>query len=267
VRDLEHHRCRQLLDDLRDDLREIGDEHSHWDEAFFASRRERYVDDTLLMSRHFEAGPVVEIGALPCHMTALLEKLGLEVVAVDVDPTRARRLIALRDLDVRAADIETEPLPGCPDEEFGFAILTEVFEHLHIDPLFVLSEVNRVLRPGGVLFLSTPNLYSLDKVVRYLRGGGFNDPLAQFQFLRKVGHMGHIREYSVREMTRLLEYSGFEVIDVVYRNYHDYGGGVVGFAVRCAHALLPRMKARQIILCRKVGTPERLAVFRRAVVG
>lgn len=250
--------ARDLVGSVLADVRAAGVDRDHWDEGFMARRAERYQQDVRVMSRELGDDPVIEVGSVPCHLTLALARMGRRVIGVDIDPTRATSVIEATGLDVRRVDVEAEALPF-DDASFGSAVFTEILEHLRIDPLFTLSEVNRVLRPGGILYLSTPNLYSLDKLVSYVRGRGFNDPLEQFLFLRRMGHMGHIREYSRREVTALLEWSGFEVTRVERGNHHDYGGGLIGALVRFAHVLLPRTKARLIVIARKVGRPNPLA--------
>ncbi len=109
-------------------------------------------------------------------MTALLKLAGYATVGVDIDPERVGDLIRRFDLDVRRCDIERSPLPF-DDERFACVMLCDTFEHLRIDPAFVLSEINRVMVPGGALLLTTPNVYSLPNLARFLLGRSIADPL------------------------------------------------------------------------------------------
>ncbi len=73
-----------------------------------------------------------------------------DLYGLELDPLlveRARLLMAESGLDVKireASILDT----GYPDEYFDFALVRLVLEHLH-DPLAALSEVFRILRPGG----------------------------------------------------------------------------------------------------------------------
>jgi hypothetical protein len=68
-----------------------------------------------------------------------------------------------------------------------------------------------VLRPGGFMLLSTPNI-TLDKRLRFVRGIDFNDDLIQeFAKLETIGHMGHFRLYSRTEVERLIVHVGFQI--------------------------------------------------------
>jgi SAM-dependent methyltransferase len=148
------------------------------------------------------------VGSAPAYFTALLKAAGYGVVGIDLDPSRIGDVVAMFELDIRRCDVEQDRRPF-PDERFACVVFMEILEHLRIDPLFALAEVNQVLRPGGMLILTTPNFYSAQNVARFALGRGVGDALTEFRKLRLVGHMGHIREYTRAEVGRSLEYSGF----------------------------------------------------------
>ena len=60
-------------------------------------------------------------------------------------------------VETKQVDLNTEPIPY-PDEFFETVIAGDVIEHV-TNPLAMLCEANRVLKPGGVLIVSTPNPY------------------------------------------------------------------------------------------------------------
>jgi SAM-dependent methyltransferase len=218
----------------------------------------RYLCDLSMIAHLAPAGgTVLEIGAAPCHMTALLTLNGYSAVGVDINPERVRDLIDRFALDVRRCDIERSPLPF-PDETFACAMLCETLEHLRIDPPFVLSELNRVLKLGAALFLTTPNVYSLPSLGRFLMGRSIADPVEEFGKLRRLGHMGHIREYSAIEVARLLGGSGFGIQTIDYR-YHTNRSGRKAKLLYLAYRIVPRRLRREIVIvARKVEPGPRL---------
>jgi SAM-dependent methyltransferase len=229
-----------------------------WHVNDLANHARRYLADLRIIEELAPAGTVLEIGAAPCHMTALLKLSGYAAVGIDVDPDRVGGLIERFRLDVRRCDIERSPLPF-PDESFACAMLCETFEHLRVDPAFVLSEINRVLKSGGALLVTTPNVYSLPSLGRYLLGRSIADPVQEFGKLRGIGHMGHVREYSAGEVARFIGASGFAVQRLDYR-YHRNFRGSRGKLLHVAYRIAPRRFRREIvIIARKVAPGPRLA--------
>jgi SAM-dependent methyltransferase len=116
-------------------------------------------------------------------------------------------------------NIETEAFPFA-NSRFHVVLFCEILEHLQHDPLAALREINRVLKPRGVLVVTTPNVARLENVARLLAGENLYDPYSGY------GAYGrHNREYTLGELRRLLEYAGF-TIDVSYTaDVHDNHAG------------------------------------------
>ena len=84
----------------------------------------------------------------------------------------------------------------------------EILEHLVLDPYFFLSEASRVLKPGGHVLLTTPNVVSHRGVWKTLNGQG---PYSFGLFVPTDGVYGrHNREYAPREVEELAAAAGFE---------------------------------------------------------
>jgi 2-polyprenyl-3-methyl-5-hydroxy-6-metoxy-1,4-benzoquinol methylase len=81
---------------------------------------------------------------------------------------------------------------------FDLVMCNNLWEHVP-DPLFLLSRIKRVVKPGGYLLLSTPNRYRLRNLGRILRG-------------KPVVFMSphHVTEYTIGQVTEQLAYGGFE---------------------------------------------------------
>jgi glycosyltransferase involved in cell wall biosynthesis/SAM-dependent methyltransferase len=122
-----------------------------------------------------------------------------------------RQDIADIDLSVRGLNLETDRLPF-EDGEFDFVVAMEILEHFAIDPGYVFREANRVLRDGGVLLVTTPNLVSLQAIGRALNGVS---PYSFGLYVPTNGAYGrHNREYTPHEVEGLGRYGGFETLFV-----------------------------------------------------
>jgi len=122
-------------------------------------------------------------------------------------------LMTVGDLRVDVADLNTEPLPY-EDASFDLVTCTEVIEHLeHFRS--ALREMARVLRPGGFLVITTPNVLNLRSRLRYLFFGFFNmfGPLRLGDDRHHSTH-GHINPVSYFYLAHALHTAGFTDITV-----------------------------------------------------
>ena len=63
--------------------------------------------------------------------------------------------------DIRLGELENI---NFEENYFDVVVMMDVIEHLQ-DPLKTLQEINRILRPGGLLYFDTPNFNSLERKV------------------------------------------------------------------------------------------------------
>ncbi|MDK1473932.1 class I SAM-dependent methyltransferase [Streptomyces sp. 549] len=102
-------------------------------------------------------------------------------------------------------------------------LFSEVIEHL-VDPDAALDELRRVLRPGGHLLLSTPNLAAW-----YNRGlllAGVQPVFSEVSMRGIHGRpgsqvVGHLRLYTARALRSMLPAAGFDIVRITGAPYHD----------------------------------------------
>ena len=153
-----------------------------------------------------QGSAVLDLGAQPFITSCALRILGYNVIAFDIDPGPYMKIAETCDVDVVKCDLERD--------ELGFdnadcSVFTEVLEHLHYYyvPL-VLSRINKALKPGGILILTTPNIASLFRRLRLLLG---IQPIYRY----------HVREYTMKEVLSLLREAGFELVKAYYSVLDD----------------------------------------------
>lgn len=160
----------------------------------------------------------MEIGATPFHFSKILVEAGVDLTAIDPSPERVNEEY-FEGMQVFTADVETQPLPFS-NGEFDTVLLMDVIEHFYVNPLFALREIARVMKPGGKLLVTTDNLYSLRYMKRFLSGRSINNAVEEWQKLEKIGHRGHIRLYSKRELRMFFAASGISAKEGGYY-HHD----------------------------------------------
>lgn len=192
---------------------------------------------------------ILECGAFPFLLTESLRKSGFNVAPVDIDPTRCQAAVELIGGGCIKLDIESSQWP-IETETFDLVLFNELFEHLRINPIRVMSEVMRVIKPGGKLLLSTPNLRSIRGIYNFLfKNLSFSCESSiyeQYAKLDAIGHMGHVREYTTAEVTTFLRRVGFDIQTVIYR-------GQYGSRCRALTTLLPNLRPFfTLVACRKL---------------
>ena len=137
---------------------------------------------------------------LGCRSGALTQHFldGNTVVGLDVDAAALEKAAALG-IEPVQANVE-EPLPF-EEGSFDAVVAGELFEHLQF-PDVLVSEIRRVLRPGGVLVGSVPNAFRVQSRLRFLRGSPPEDDPT------------HLRMFSPNGIRGLLE--GFENVELSF---------------------------------------------------
>lgn len=109
---------------------------------------------------------VLEVGAGHGAFTQKLWDDGYAVEACDLYP----EIFYFKEIECRKADL-AEKLPY-PSDSFDAILAVEVMEHIHDHELF-FKECHRLLKNGGRVMVSTPNILSLKSRVRFLFSGFF----------------------------------------------------------------------------------------------
>ncbi len=138
---------------------------------------------------------VLDLGAGDGRLTELLDADLL--VAADVSPVALERARRRLSADTRIVELQPyAPLPFA-DSAFDLVLCAETVEHVR-DVQLLLSEIRRVLRPGGRLALTTPAARPLVRPAH---------PLSP-----------HLRVFTRRSLRRLLDELGFDVASLRRRS-------------------------------------------------
>jgi SAM-dependent methyltransferase len=168
------------------------------------SRNTHNVVAELLLAR--EGGRVLDA---PCGEGALALRLGQtgrEVCCVDC----VEDILQVEGVEFRLGDLQGR-LPF-DDAFFDAAACVDGIEHVE-NPFHLAREFGRVLRPGGLLVLSTPNVSALRSRFRFLLTGGHNKfkrPLDE----ARPNPLHHITPLTFPRLRYVLHTSGFRVAAV-----------------------------------------------------
>ncbi|MGH9558622.1 MAG: glycosyltransferase, partial [Bryobacteraceae bacterium] len=200
----------------------LGDYLSPWVTAeareYFEIHRTRLEKTVAITPPGTAADRILEMGVYLQITPALKTHLGYgEIRGCYFGPagTTERRSVRSKigeifECDVDLFDAENDPFPY-EDDYFSTVLCCELLEHLTGDPMRMMIEIHRVLKIGGHLVLTTPNIASLRAIAAIAQG--FHPMLFPAYIRpRESGEVEarHSREYTAREIQMLLDDSGFE---------------------------------------------------------
>lgn len=144
---------------------------------------------------------VLDIGCGAGTIDFYLANKVYDIIGVDISEKAVKsciqtaRNLGLRNVKFQKVFFPKERIRG----KFDFIIFTEVMEHLEDDRL-ALKEIHKLLKPNGILLLSTPSI---------------NAPLHKLGLTKKFDkEVGHIRRYDSKQLIRLLNFSGFKIVTI-----------------------------------------------------
>ena len=199
------------------------------------------VDVVVRMATEYatEFQTVVDVG---CGANLIYDKalanLGKKVIGVDF--TFSFLKLAPADSLTTLIQGDATNLPFCA-EAFDAVICSETLEHIP-DEVAVINEMARILRPRGWLFFTVPNLWNAARIIDMVK---HLTPRVQLM-------QGHLREYSSKEVSRLLQ--GKFDIQKTYSVGFGWSGSPFGGRVEklVEQGLLSRFSRSVAVAARKV---------------
>jgi 2-polyprenyl-3-methyl-5-hydroxy-6-metoxy-1,4-benzoquinol methylase len=158
---------------------------------------------------------ILDVGCGTGVNAAVLSENGHQVVGIDLSPVAIEQYCT-RGFEGHVCDIESEPLPF-ESGSFDLVYAAEVIEHC-ADTAAFLQELNRMLRPGGQLLLSTSNSAFWPYRILGMLGQTATD----------LQHPGHVRFFSRKGLSDAVEKSGFEIADMAGRHMYCVLGKGIG---------------------------------------
>jgi 2-polyprenyl-3-methyl-5-hydroxy-6-metoxy-1,4-benzoquinol methylase len=203
-----------IMKQVEADLGEIA----HSD--YFQCSRDRFKEIVKLAMLYLPArGRLLDIGNAPGYLALALSRHKFKIDGINLSDAWNAAYPSPDYLDlfnVTSCNIEHEALPY-KDRTFDGIVFTEVLEHIAIrDPSLILPEFRRVLKPGGVLLFSTPNVCNLSNIIALARGLNIFWPIEMFY----GGLDRHNREFTPAEVRQLFNGAGFRIMDFYGINDH-----------------------------------------------
>lgn len=127
-------------------------------------------------------------------------KMAKKVVGIDIEEKSVR---VMNGVGFNAKVMDAEDISF--DEKFDVVFAGELIEHLPNPGLF-LKSAQKVLKPNGVIVLSTPNTFSASKIIRVMQGRTNEPP----------ENSDHTMYFTPQRLDKLAEKCGLEILKVDY---------------------------------------------------
>jgi SAM-dependent methyltransferase len=250
------------------DMLTIGDITSEY--RYLKSHQDSYVRTIRDVDNLFKHSDreirILEIGSMLGVVSISLKKRGYHVYACDIpefyNSVSLRNLYETNDIPFSGFNLKYAKLPY-NSNFFDLVIICEVIEHLNFNPLPLLSDISRVLKNDGYLYISMPNQSNIGNRIMLATGKSIHNPIDDFfrQLDRKSNMVValHWREYTLSETLLMIEKMGFKAILKYYFAEKDKTGSsflmFLKWLIKRVLYAYPPFRPCQVVIGQKVTTP------------
>jgi 2-polyprenyl-3-methyl-5-hydroxy-6-metoxy-1,4-benzoquinol methylase len=185
--------------------------HYYGDESLLLDDKLTIFEDEIIKERYRvfkkflpKGADAIEVGPGGGHVLKWLEGHGHRAVGVEYSQTLAQQLSARLSIPIINAEFETHDFR---DTSFDSFCSFHVIEHV-LDPLAHLAKAHKIVRPGGLAFIATPNACSWEQRAARQLGPNYDS--------------AHLHIFSPQSLQLACEQAGWRI---VYRTTPESAGG------------------------------------------
>lgn len=159
--------------------------------------------DLLKLIKAYKKDAYIKLLDVGCNVgifVKLANEYGLNAIGVDIDQYAVKFGRGKFRVDLRCQNIRETRFD---QNEFDVVVLSHTLEHIP-KPIKLLEEINRILKPGGILVIETPNIEGLPVKLQKLRGElwyGYNP-------------RQHVWHFSPKTIRHVVESTKFELVEL-----------------------------------------------------
>lgn len=244
---LESIKLKNVFSEIGENLEKGNPYNSDFEYFDFHESRFEYL--TKILKKYFKAGDnFLDIGSLFGYMCLSAKLIGYKSYGLDLSKYVEEFKIRFNhfEIDNLACDLGKETAPF-ESASFDLILASEVLEHFDFHPNRFFKEMERLLRPGGRLIITTPNLVRVNNVVKIILGRSINWDIKD-EFWDGV----HRREFTAAEIKYLATNNGLNLKKVIYYNF-DYPNlsRIIKLANRLVGFIWPKRRGNLVVILKK----------------
>jgi SAM-dependent methyltransferase len=183
--------------------------HGGTDEGYLTASFNRFVQSHSFVSRTLPENPLIlDVGAHWLHQAFFFANDGHRLICADV-PITMRESLVHRQAGLMGAQLREigrmelgEGLESLPADSVDAIMFGEIIEHITFNPILMWEAFHRVLKPGGTVYITTPNSMFFESMYARLENltkrAEYGIPVDEIMSAGTYGH--HWKEYSLPEL-------------------------------------------------------------------
>lgn len=194
-----------------------------------------------LIERYKKGGRLLDIGCAAGGFLKTVQEKGWEVFGVEFSGYATESGIKNHGLNIFNGTLEQAHFH---DSHFDVVSAGDILEHVP-DPVSFLGEIKRILKPDGIVYVAVPNFRSF-----HYHTMSF---IAKFNNKNYFVLPHHLYHFSPATLSRLLEITGFEIIEKISSESRLHETGARRLIMHCIFQIgrLLHMRDRIIVIARK----------------
>ena len=206
--------------------------------AYVPLNTRRYGGHERLLELAGPSGRALDVGCSTGYLARRLVDRGATVVGIDVNEAAAAEARQVCE-QVLVGDVETMELPF-PEGSFDVVVCGDLIEHLR-DPVAFLARVRPLLRPGGRLVLTPPNIANWAMRLGLLAGRWrYTD--------RGILDRTHVHLFTKKSLEEALDKAGYWIVEFEVTAPVPIGGSTIERAAHAIAHLRPSLLAYQFVV-------------------
>lgn len=165
---------------------------------------------------------ILDLGAGPCEIPAILNQLGYNCTAYDDfqdewliknnEEGRQKVFTFAEQMNVKIEIATSYTLPFAANS-FDMFMMNDVLEHIHDSPKELLNSAVNSVKPGGYIFVTVPSVVNLRKRISVLLGRT-NLPDYETFYWYPGKWRGPVREYTRGDLEKMCSYLQVDVVEL-----------------------------------------------------